>query len=209
MEKKTIEIVFFDNAYDVEVFNWIDEINCKGIRNNNLSDFGLKFKEVNDLVNKLTKKYDIVSIKKIAESDSEMNEVYGEVNQDFVWSLIERSLQINPKDQRDWLITQLSKMNEDTMEELDERLIEISRAVMNHGNFQNAHLLSGTHNFEMNSFCGWLLSKGKYIVDKVLDNPINVHQYIDSYPTNDFFLSMVVDARVARQRKNPNKQHVC
>lgn len=38
-EKKKVETIYFDGSYDVEVFDWIEEINQKGIRDDDLTEF--------------------------------------------------------------------------------------------------------------------------------------------------------------------------
>ena len=191
-----VTVYYFDEQYDVEVYNWIKGINEIGDKIERISVYALESKEeVEEHINWLKGKCDIVEVKYDCDTKEGSNE---KMDLDMFWKLIDESLKREDlKQQREWIVDTLSKMSDRKIKSFGECLRKIQKEMRSHKHYRHAYRLSGVSGGDdsVDYFGGWLISRGKETFYDILNNPLDIDGYLTNKAlgqygkaTNELFL---------------------
>ena len=209
MTQSNIAINLYEmgGEYDVEVYSWIDELNIRGQRDDELSYFGAETKEeALSIIEELKTEYGLQEYTETSEDDDSDEDEYGTYN---FWSLVNMSLKHTRTldEQRIWIIKVLSKMSNEFIDQFDEELHEEQSRVQNHKKFNKIYRLAGAHGGDDSYMdcAAWVISRGKDAVEKILEDPYAIYTYmteesLDEYDSglNELFSYVASYARDAK-----------
>lgn len=204
-EKKVIEVFYFDGSYDVEVYNWIEELNKNGMRNEELTEFGVETREeVDACIDLMKERFDVTSVRFLKGDDEELSHVYGEVNEDFVWTMIDQSVSLGDVEkQRKWLITVLSQMGNEAIDAFEKCFDDIRSEIRYHSNFMRVYRLAGVWGGDdsIDYFVGRVMALGQVAAKSVLRDPYEIERYDVHGDSGELFLYVADYARDEKSKQ--------